>query len=308
MKRGGLQGAAMTFAIACAVVGWPSMSPAQGRRTAPAAAARTSIDTDSPASGPTPEATPTATAPRTPTAVACTGNCDGDSVVTINELIIGVRIATDGGVGRCAAFDANHDGKVMVNELVAAVNNLLFGCGVVPPTARPTATPSQTGTITATPTSSPTDSPTQTATPTGAGTATRSPTRSATPTPPPVATPTSGLAVLIGRWEFSFTLLALRVRHHYELRQIVTIDRVTTLLGTSLDDGVSATAVDAPAASGYQFLLLHLSPAAGYCDGYLFNLADHEHALGIYVRFAPSSSGCTATAISSPSASPKGRA
>jgi hypothetical protein len=75
-----------------------------------------------------------------------------------------------------------------VNELVAAVGNLLYGCGVVPPTARPTPTVTQTRTTTATATATviPTESNTPTQSPTAAytGTPTRTGTRTVTPKRP----------------------------------------------------------------------------------------------------------------------------
>jgi PKD repeat protein len=59
----------------------------------------------------------------------CTGDCNGDGPVTVNELVKGVNI----GLGNqqllsCPAFDANRDGQVTVDELVAAVNAALNGC------------------------------------------------------------------------------------------------------------------------------------------------------------------------------------
>ncbi len=57
----------------------------------------------------------------------CAGDCGGDGLVTINELISGVNIAL-GTAGQCASFDTNNDGMVVINELVAAVANALNGC------------------------------------------------------------------------------------------------------------------------------------------------------------------------------------
>jgi hypothetical protein len=69
--------------------------------------------------------TPTATA----VAAACTGDCNGDGTVAINELVLGVSVAlTLQPASACPAFDANRDGSVVINEVVAAVNNTLAGC------------------------------------------------------------------------------------------------------------------------------------------------------------------------------------
>jgi hypothetical protein len=63
---------------------------------------------------------------------ACRGDCDGDGMVSIDELITGVNIALgNGDVSSCRAFDANKDGQVRIDELVAAVNAALIGCSAV---------------------------------------------------------------------------------------------------------------------------------------------------------------------------------
>lgn len=75
---------------------------------------------------------------------ACTGDCDGDGQVAINEAVQGVNIALGNApVGGCAVFDVNGDGSVAVNELIAAVANVLEGCGgSATPAPTRTATPS----------------------------------------------------------------------------------------------------------------------------------------------------------------------
>ena len=51
-------------------------------------------------------------------------------MVTINELILGVNIGLGGlTLDLCERFDRNGDGVVMINEVVGAVNEGLFGCG-----------------------------------------------------------------------------------------------------------------------------------------------------------------------------------
>ena len=73
--------------------------------------------------------TPTVTAPPAP----CTGDCDGDGMVAINELVIGVNIALGNlPIAECPRFDANGDTAVTIPELIQAVANTLNGC---PPAA-----------------------------------------------------------------------------------------------------------------------------------------------------------------------------
>ena len=72
-------------------------------------------------------ATPTATASQPPP--GCVGDCDGNGTVIISELITGVNIALDrANVAVCRAFDTTSDGRVTIDELVAAVGNALGGC------------------------------------------------------------------------------------------------------------------------------------------------------------------------------------
>ena len=76
-------------------------------------------------------ATPTQSTGGTPTVLpgGCVGDCNGNGMVEINELIIGVNIALGSApLSNCSSFDANHDGMVEINELIAAVNNALTGC------------------------------------------------------------------------------------------------------------------------------------------------------------------------------------
>jgi hypothetical protein len=95
---------------------------------------------------PPPTATPTPGAPRTstPTAttapVVCNGDCDGNGVVTVAELIAGVASVLNA-TPPCPALDRNGDGVAIVGEMIAAVNTLLNGC---PSTPTPTETPAAT--------------------------------------------------------------------------------------------------------------------------------------------------------------------
>jgi hypothetical protein len=60
---------------------------------------------------------------------SCAGDCDGDGVVTINELILAVTAATTGDVSICPAIDLDGDGTVRIEELIAAVDAAQRGCG-----------------------------------------------------------------------------------------------------------------------------------------------------------------------------------
>ena len=71
----------------------------------------------------TPE--PTATVPP----ADCIGDCNGDTRVTIDELIRATRIALgELAVTACSALDGNGDGAVSIPEIIAAVNSSLNVC------------------------------------------------------------------------------------------------------------------------------------------------------------------------------------
>ena len=60
---------------------------------------------------------------------SCVGDCNGDGIVAINELIRGVAIAlARQDVSDCATFDGDQDGVVRIGELFTGVNNALLGC------------------------------------------------------------------------------------------------------------------------------------------------------------------------------------
>jgi hypothetical protein len=63
-------------------------------------------------------------------AQTCVGDCNGDGMVAINELITGVNIALGATpLSACPSFDVNGDNMVGINELITAVNNALGTCG-----------------------------------------------------------------------------------------------------------------------------------------------------------------------------------
>jgi len=97
-------------------------------------------------------------APDRAVAQTCAGDCNGDGMVQINELILGVNIALDAlPISDCSNLDDGH-GMVTVDRLILAVNNTLNGCGGTQTPGEDTPTPTTTetpgeGTPTATPTS-----------------------------------------------------------------------------------------------------------------------------------------------------------
>lgn len=73
-------------------------------------------------------ATPTEAATRTPGG-PCAGDCSGNGIVVINELISGVLIALQQrALDTCPILDSTGDGTVSIGELIQAVNNALNGC------------------------------------------------------------------------------------------------------------------------------------------------------------------------------------
>src|SRR5512140_2186394 len=65
----------------------------------------------------------------TPAHALCPGDCNGDGVTTVDEIIRGVNLALDSGVYRtCPPIDVDGDTAVTVNELVLGVGQALNGC------------------------------------------------------------------------------------------------------------------------------------------------------------------------------------
>jgi hypothetical protein len=79
--------------------------------------------------------------------LTCTGDCDTNQMVEVDEMVIIVEVALGTeGLDACMAADAGGDDRVTIDEVVQARNNAVFGCGGTRPT--PTPTPSQTPTPT----------------------------------------------------------------------------------------------------------------------------------------------------------------
>lgn len=72
----------------------------------------------------------------------CLGDCNGNSEVTVDEIVTMVNIALGNqGIAVCLAGDRDGDGGITVDEIIAAVNNLLGSCPSSTPTPGPTVTP-----------------------------------------------------------------------------------------------------------------------------------------------------------------------
>jgi hypothetical protein len=78
---------------------------------------------------PTPDGSPTPSA--TPDPPTCSGDCNVDGTVTVNELVTCVSMAL-GTSDACHACDANGDGSVTIGEVITAINAALDGCPVLP--------------------------------------------------------------------------------------------------------------------------------------------------------------------------------
>lgn len=61
--------------------------------------------------------------------VACSGDCDLNGAVAVNELVLDVGVSLESvSLAQCVARDANGDGAVRIDELVRAVRSALSGC------------------------------------------------------------------------------------------------------------------------------------------------------------------------------------
>lgn len=77
---------------------------------------------------------------------ACTGDCGGDERVTVDELVVGVRLLQALSSAACSAFPAT----IALQDVVEATTAALAGCPLETPVATATPTPSTTPTATAT--------------------------------------------------------------------------------------------------------------------------------------------------------------
>lgn len=99
----------------------PTSTPSSTRT-----ATRTRTSTRTPiatATGPTPTITPTPDKP------ICAGDCNGNGVVSVDEITLMLDIALGAaGLDQCPAGAPDGDGRIDINDLLRAVNNLLGSC------------------------------------------------------------------------------------------------------------------------------------------------------------------------------------
>lgn len=95
-----------------------------------------------------------------PVHAVCPGDCDGDGMVAVNEIVQAVGIALgESSASVCPAADVDGDGTVSISELLAAVNASLNGCPATPTIGEPSATPTSSETPLPTATDTPNEPP-----------------------------------------------------------------------------------------------------------------------------------------------------
>jgi hypothetical protein len=126
-------GLAQTPGLTVTPTSTPTQTPTGGTPTR--TATRTPTETPTATETPPP---PTATATELPTSTAtetatplllCSGDCNDDSRVTVNEIVMSVGIAVAGyDIGQCPRADVDDNGQVTVDELVLIIDNAMDVC------------------------------------------------------------------------------------------------------------------------------------------------------------------------------------
>jgi cysteine-rich repeat protein len=78
------------------------------------------------------------------------GDCDGDGMVQVNDLVRCVDDALRSGPPRCPSCDLNGDGQIAINEIIAVLNQALLDCATPTMTAAtitPTPAPCGNGAV-----------------------------------------------------------------------------------------------------------------------------------------------------------------
>jgi hypothetical protein len=81
----------------------------------------------------TPTTTVTSSVTQTSSARPCAGDCRRDGVVTVRDVLTMEVIALGSApIATCEAGDANDDGQITIDELLAAITDALNGCWPTP--------------------------------------------------------------------------------------------------------------------------------------------------------------------------------
>src|SRR5262245_55563226 len=72
--------------------------------------------------------------PAVAAAQACVGNCGGDGPIINQDVIVGIGVALGSALpSQCLGLDADHNGRLTIEELVRGVGSVLDVCGYQPP-------------------------------------------------------------------------------------------------------------------------------------------------------------------------------
>jgi len=120
-------GGSGTFQISASAFGWdppasPTYTPTQPRTATPSPSRTATRRT----SGPTPSRTPTRRS--SPAPGPCFGDCNGDGLVTVNEIVAGVSIALGAAAADSCPGLQSGSGTVTVDQLIRAIASSLNDC------------------------------------------------------------------------------------------------------------------------------------------------------------------------------------
>lgn len=103
----------------------PTSGPSTEAPTATLGATSTPTPTQPSVAGTTPTDAPT------PPDTYCAGDCDGDGVILVTELVQLANAALERvAASTCPAGDSNHDQAITIDEILLAVGNALAGCSM----------------------------------------------------------------------------------------------------------------------------------------------------------------------------------
>ena len=109
----------------------PTRTVTPTRSGASACLTSTPRPTELPPRSPSASATPRASSTPTTVPAACTGDCDQDGRVTVDEILVGIELfLSTERVVPCGAYPVGESGNIEIAQLVTAVHHALMGCAV----------------------------------------------------------------------------------------------------------------------------------------------------------------------------------